>query len=86
MSDESQVAVGPFERMSLNEAFIILGITGNPDAVTDEAIVYSYDHLVFPVLTLLTIRRPNKLPDRKNSKKPSKSLPITETASPSKPT
>jgi hypothetical protein len=54
MSDESHVAVGPFERMSLNEAFIILGITGDPDRVTDEAIIYSYDNLVLPFLTLLT--------------------------------
>jgi hypothetical protein len=54
MSDESHVAVGPFERMSLNEAFIILGITGEPDRVTDEAIIYSYDNLVLPFLTLLT--------------------------------
>jgi hypothetical protein len=46
MSDESQVAVDPFERMSLNEAFIILGITGDPDAVTDDVILYSYDQLV----------------------------------------
>jgi len=51
MSDESNVAFGPLERMSLNEAFIILGITDNPDAVSDEAIIYSYDHLVPHILT-----------------------------------
>lgn len=47
MSGESQVAVGPYERvMPLNEAFIVLGITGDPSVVTDEMILYSYQELV----------------------------------------
>jgi len=32
--------------MSLNEAFIVLGITGESDTVTDNVIIYSYHELV----------------------------------------
>jgi len=47
MSDESQVAIGPYERtMPLNEAFIVLGITDESDTVTDDVIIYSYQELV----------------------------------------
>lgn len=55
LKDESQVSVGPLnQQVSLDEAYIILGIEGGAQQ-DDTAVMVAYNELVFPQTMTLSV-------------------------------
>lgn len=79
--NESQVAIGPLNRqMSLDEAYIILGVEGGAQQ-DDTAIMVAYNDLVILPQTIVNRRLRSSPTEMMNSRKLSILLPIIEIAS-----
>ena len=67
--DESQVSIGPLNRqMSLDEAYIVLGVEGGAQH-DDQAIMVAYNELVVIVYRLPNSRSASSLRGQKISKR-----------------
>jgi hypothetical protein len=72
MEGESQVSVGPLNRiMSLDEAYIVLGVEGGAKN-DDSAIMLAYGELVHSMLYFTNTRWASSQNERMSSRKPSR--------------